>query len=31
LPDFKFEQTSQGLDHRDIESRREAADIMVGF
>ena len=31
LPDFKFEQTSQGLDYRDLELRREAADIVVGF
>ena len=28
---FQIEQTSQGLDYRDLESRREAADIVVGF
>src|SRR5262249_60616 len=31
LPDFKFEQTSQGLDDCDLETRREATNIVVGF
>src|SRR4030095_7694757 len=31
LADFKFEETSQGLNDRDLESRREATDIVVGF
>src|SRR5215831_512406 len=31
LPDFKFEQTSQGLDYRDLEPCWKAADIVVGF
>ena len=31
LSNFKFEQTGQWFNHRDVESRWQATDIVVGF